>query len=504
MLGVVAACALSPRSLSPAVSGNEQVYMPLLMRQSDRSLLSHDWTIARLAPDRPLFNLLFRPLTATGSWSLVAWSGRFIGWTLLGVAVVCFLGGLGVRSAGVVTIIAVVWLTNRLSSVAGEWVAGTFEAKTFAYAALFAMLWALGDNRLVLAGLLGGVAFSLHNVVGFWTLVILGACVLALRPPRRVIGRLALATFVAAAPSMPAMIRYLGSGTDNSSADTRIVTRHAMSFHLDPAQFTRRGTALLAALFATGIVLRQIQARATPQRSQSWRVLAIAELVSAVVFAGGFVLRVLNLDSLLLSMPFRIGSVIIPVGALARLADVLGSAWRSEHRPLRAVASIGAPAAVLLLLAAGSAEDGLGVTARLTASRQHYDAVVDDTGRAFAWGRTHLPTDAVVAAPPNRKDAYSSLRRSSVASVFNIPLDALPQWRARMFDLSGLAMENLSGYELARRLGRGFSRQPFDVVTTWRERYHVTQVITTADYPLRVLFRSGDVRVYQVEPPGGS
>ena len=85
-----------------------------------------------------------------------------------------------------------------------------------------------------------------------------------------------------------------------------------------------------------------------------------------------------------------------------------------------------------------------------------------------------------------------------MASVVNIPLEDLSAWRDRLDDLTGVSLEGASGYDLAYSLGFGFRHQPFPAVARWQQRYGVTHVITTAVYPLPVLFRSGDTRVYQV------
>ena len=498
-------CLLSPNALAAVPSNNETIYLPLLMRSSDSHLLAGDWTFAGLLPDRPLFDFVFRPLAATRSWALAGWTGRLLGWMAVAAALVWLLSVLGFRQPWVAMAVGVGALANQLSPIAGEWVAGTFESKVFAYAALFAMLAALGRERWLIAGLLGGATFSLHNVVGLWSVFTLLVVVAVLRPRKSSVFHAFFGLVVGLLPGLVAMTRYLTNGGDTSVADLRIVTRHVLSFHMDPFTFARRDYLLLGSLAGASIVYDVIAHRdgdvMAASTAAGWRVFRTAEIVSGCVFLGGILARWVGLDSVLLAMPFRLAGVLIPVGAILRAGAACGAVvrWRETRRVRVATFALVANASVVFaVLCAVWFTGGQSLRERVDSGFFAADTARDDTARALLWSRTHLPPDAVVAVSPGHKGVFAELRRPTVASFYTVRFDAISQWRARVEDLSGVSLASGVGYALTGKLDEGYANRPIVAVRTWGRSYGVTHVVTTASYPLRELLRVGAVHVYEL------
>ncbi|HEY2762247.1 MAG TPA: hypothetical protein VGI75_15920, partial [Pirellulales bacterium] len=114
-------------------------------------------------------------LTTLG-WSLTtaAWIGRIVTWLMLAIS----WHGLSwtiIRRPWVAVLSAELFLfLCERGQMAGEWIAGSVEAKGFAWAFVLWALTALVNGRWNLAWVLAGVATSLHVIVGGWSAVCLG------------------------------------------------------------------------------------------------------------------------------------------------------------------------------------------------------------------------------------------------------------------------------------------------------------------------------------------
>ncbi len=120
----------------------------------------------------------FGGLTECMSLTAAAWTGRFVGWSLLAASwlwlsrAIVRRPGYALFSAGVASVL---W---QWATMAGEWVVGGLEAKVVSYALVFAALGCQLRGALAPAAwwLAGAVAF--HPIVGLWStlLAILASC----------------------------------------------------------------------------------------------------------------------------------------------------------------------------------------------------------------------------------------------------------------------------------------------------------------------------------------
>ena len=156
-------------------TGNEFVYLLYFFKAYHPAYLAGDWTFKEPTAGHAIFNYALGWLTLLMPLRAATWLGR----------VVCWLAGyFGLFRVGrhfrippwAVWVGILLWLLQRQSPVTGEWMIGSFEAKVIAYPCLLFAIDAALRDRVLLAGILSGIAFSFHSAVGMWGGAALGRC----------------------------------------------------------------------------------------------------------------------------------------------------------------------------------------------------------------------------------------------------------------------------------------------------------------------------------------
>ncbi len=133
-------------------TGNEFVYLLYFFKAWHLSTyLPTDWTFQEPTAGHAVFNYTTGWLTRLVSLTSAAWAGRLCSW----VATCIGLFRLGRHYkippwavwGGIV-----LWLLQRQSTVTGEWMIGSFEAKVIAYPCLLFAIDAALSGRNILAG----------------------------------------------------------------------------------------------------------------------------------------------------------------------------------------------------------------------------------------------------------------------------------------------------------------------------------------------------------------
>ncbi|MBN2022029.1 MAG: hypothetical protein JW809_04485 [Pirellulales bacterium] len=280
----------------------------------------------------------------------LAWTGRLITWALLAWAWRRLAVAVLPRPWWSVASAAVFVLFNERFHMAGEWIVGGVEAKSFAYAAVLFGLEALVVGRWNRAWLLFGLGAMFHVLVGGWAAV---AALLAWgflgrsRPALRSMWPGLAGGFLLSLPSLIPSLQ-LTWGVDPAVVDgaNQIYVFARLYHHLDPGQFPSNMVLRFAGLMAVWVFLRW----RTPDGSPAWSLHAFV--------AGAVALGMIGMAIAFAAAPwpgasatllkfywFRLADVAVPLG-VALGAPVLIERTRAA-RPRLALA-----AAAALVLAA--------------------------------------------------------------------------------------------------------------------------------------------------------
>jgi hypothetical protein len=381
------------------------------------------------------------------------------------------------------------WLIQRQSFVANEWIIGTYEAKCVAYACL---LWAMNfalEGGLILPAILTGLSFSFHTAIGLWG----GLAVFVAIAMQNPLPRSVLFATIAAVCGLPGLLTSLHLQITGDNA--RFLVTNEMAFHLDPHTFG--GAAKIAVLYLM-LAFNCLHYRRN-RDDRKLQFLIWFQLVGGACFAVGLLWRKLGMFSLEELFPFRVFAVTIMLMFFWHLAAAY------LHRQQRPVGAVAAAVGIFTFLALPSPVMRLQTLA--TYDWPRWREKPDDLQICFEWVRDHVPADQVVIAPPWRKDAYYFSQHPLIGCWEAPRYNAMTEWRQRMYALCG--QENVDHLDVAQNLAGDmddaaqqhyYSLSPAQL-DDMRTRYGAQILITTAQYNYRQIFATADgtYRVYRLD-----
>ena len=466
--------------------GNEQIYLLYLYKAAHHSFLLSDWTFQEPTAGHLIFNVVFGWPTLFLPLNIVCWIGRLVSW-LLTFTVLLRLGRRFSIAPWMAWAGILLWLIQRQSFVANEWIIGTFEAKCVAYVCL---LWAIEfilDGRVVLPAILTGLAFTFHSAVGLWG----GAAVgLAFASQYSIKSTLKFAIWAAvfALPGLITSLQLITGGNSISPEEAKFLVTIEMVFHLDPFVF---GKGKIVVLFLM-LLFNWLHFRANRQDA------ALKFLVRLQIFAGAFfllgiVFRLMGRFSLVELFPFRVFAVLVMLMFFWQLAAAYQHRRENPLRPM--VIALGIftffclPSPVARLQ--GLAADQL----------PKWRWQPDDFRVAAAWVRDNTSPQAVIIAPPWRKDAFYFTQRPLIADWHAPRYDAMTQWRQRIEalvgDVSQMSAEDNLASDMDQRARNFYQHLSVADISAITAKYGGDVLITTGEYPYPIMFKSGPYTVYK-------
>lgn len=467
---------------------NEHIYLLYLIKAFHPEFLAGDWTMREITAGHAVFNYAFGWPAVFVSIETVAWVGRIGCWLLVFTAMIR-LGQQFRIPVWLATAAIFFWLAERQSFVAYEWVIGSFEAKCVAYACL---LWALDfmlRGRTILPGILLGTAFTFHGPVGLWGGGALALAFFTMRPWRESV-QLCVWGFVFSVPGLVTTVWLMFGGDSISAEEAKFIVLHEMPFHLDPYVFGWMKIALLFVMLAFNV----LQARNEPDDAKL-RLMSRFQLFCGGFFLLGVAARAAGIYAFVQTFPFRVFAVLV---MLFFFWHVAAAFWHArKQRPSLLMVLIGL--AVFAVLP-GPVTNVLRIADEQWPKwRQNHD---DDYLKAATWIRQNAPANAVIIAPPWRKENFYYMQRPQIVNWHAPRFDAMTEWRARMEALVGDVTDidvkdNLSGAldAKARTHYEKLTRAQVDEIA---ERYGGTLLLTTEQHAYPALFTSGEFTIYAV------
>ncbi len=470
---------------------NEADKLPLALQRIQPSWLPGDWYLNQPQPHQWLFlelaGRLIHQLGLVGGALLI----RLAGYGLWGWGVLAVAAELGLGLPWLLVALAL-WLP-RQGMVAGEWMLGSAEPKTFAYGLLLLAFASWRRSRSGWAGLQAGLACSAHVLVGGYGALTLAALAWCRSAQRRCRGWLALGAALVGAFALykPVLGRVAELATPASArpqglsaAWLYVVFRHP--HHLVPSSWSKGWLVLLVVLLGWSVLgawLGRGAARHLPDNeAQACRDLWLWSALALVPFGVGLLASLVDPAGVLQQLyPFRLADSLVPltlvlVGARALQDLVASRAIRS--RAWRGFCSVGLP--VLVLVSAGLTSRG--------AVLRPWRALALPPEKADLYRALMATTPAggrVLTPPGGFSDLALRTRRAQVVQFRQVPgsLRLLDQWSRRLADLAGSdrwLREGPGGAAAERRLVAAYGRQSPAALAALAQRYGVVAVVTRA------------------------
>lgn len=473
------------------LDGNEAGKLALARQHVDPAWIPGDWYLTTPQPYQWLFQQL--------AGSIVGWLGFPIGSLLLRLI------GYGFWSAALARVAIQLGLTAPLAALAAilfaadqsliarEWMVGTVEPKTFAYAAALLAFATWREQRWGQSGFWSGLACSFHILVGGYAVVALAGLALfhqkahwRLQPIRR----WSLMALAAGLPMLLPLAEQMrgsafrpglaGGGLPLQPGAAWIYVYLRNPHHLVPASWPAEAwlkAAVLLLLFigAALLCLRAGRCRdffpkaATADLivwSLSGALVALVGLVISLVDRGGVLLRL---------YPFRFADT-----SLVLAAWLLLMAWIPWARRGRW------PAVVLLMVLLIQGLPDLS-SVRVGLARQFIDS--PERADLYGWLQQVPPASAVVLAPPSGfEDLPLQTGHPIVAQFKQVPTApaAIRTWYERITALAGndpLVWQGPGGWPARRRIDRAYERLDARALTRLVQRYQPGVVVTAASLP---------------------
>jgi hypothetical protein len=441
-----------------ALLSNDQDILPSARHFADRDWIPGDWYLNLHIPYRYLVDAILGPLVVAFDFDQAALITRLVVYALLVPATYFFFRSVGLRFS-VMLVILYVFIRHQ-SLIAGEWILGGAEAKSFAYGFVLLAAAAFVTQRYLLAFAFAGAAISLHVLVGVYALFCAtGAMLLnydSYWPQRRDIFSRSWVLPVTGAFGIYAVITQLGAKAGPAAAKAaEIYVRFRVPHHVFPGAWGGRMRLIEVLLAAIALcVLMYLHGR-----SRASRFIAAYALCSTVLFMTGLGIYFAGDIPLLKYYWFRFPDVMVPLMSWVLLATIINDLADGEapFRRLPRLNSVLAAAAAPLQRAWPKmfAAAAIGVIAlsvfHLLPSRgqqQRTASAGDDAATAsdnfandriaiqpmYAWIARHTPRDSVFLVDPMRSDFYMWAERAMFVSFRHSPQTEtdIAQWYERL------------------------------------------------------------------------
>jgi hypothetical protein len=481
--------------LADCFDTNEADKLPLALQHVQPAWLPGDWYLNQPQPHQGLFLTLAGQVVRQVGFVAASLLIRLAGYALwcggalalaeeLALGLPWLLGGLAL------------WLP-RQGMVAGEWMLGSAEPKTFAYGLLLLAFVSWRRRRPVLAGLLAGLAGSAHVLVGGYGLLSLGALAL-LRPAsdrdrwRPLAAALPAAALGAFALYGPVLGRLRDPAAAGAAPPLGLSPewlygpfRHP--HHLVPSTWGWGWLAVLAVLLLWAGLGRWLAGGAVrllpADQRQTCRDLWLWSALALVPFGLGLLVSLVDGgDRLLQVYPFRLADTLVPLTVVLLAARALqGLANRGGwNRPPLGPAAGRTALAVLLPVAAVLSSHG----AVLRPWRAF--APPADKAELYRAVMAHTPAGGRLLMPPGGfSDLALRTGRAQVVQFRQVPgsLAVLGEWAGRLAALAGdpaVLQAGPGGAAAERRLVAAYGRLTPGQLAALAHRHGVAAVVTAA------------------------
>ncbi|WP_448604163.1 DUF6798 domain-containing protein [Thermoleptolyngbya sp.] len=507
---------------------NETNILPFARQQFNPDWLPQDWYLNQPPGYRVPFIAIFGRMADAWGFLPTSIIGRLLGYTGLSAGLVFLSRRIGLSvPLLLLAMILFLYVNTGLSGASGaqgtvsrEWLFGGIEPKIPAYTCILFAIGLLLEGRIVMAGLLLGVATSFHTLVGGWAfLSAMAWLVLWRRDLLRHWGQTGkmLALYAAGAVfSIRPVLQQLTTQTpEGRFSESFVYVFIRTPHHLNPLSWDGgwwfKPVTLLAIALGSAYLLRSIAKQRRQLQTPTHRArmgLTAFLLCSLIPFAAGLLAAPFDTEGKFLQYyPFRFGDIMLPLNACllgcCALEQAFGTPVGQATQRLRRVslwivAAVCAAQAVVFVQQAIALQDFPSRAQR-----------IDRDGKALCeWIQQNTRRDDIFVTPPVELDNFHWLaERATIAKFKLVPpsSEGIPEWIDRLTRLSGdvnpwddIRRDRNNSLRIQRRMTRGYrnlsTEQALNLMQTYSAAYFLSKGLPKLDLP--VVYQNEDYTLY--------
>lgn len=540
---------------------NETNILPFTRQQANPNWLPQDWYLNQPPGYRVPFIAIFGRMADAWGFLPTSIIGRLLGYTGLSAGLVFLSRRIGLSlPLLLLSMILFLYVNTGLSGASGaqgtvsrEWLFGGIEPKIPAYTCILFALGLLLEGRIVLAGLLLGVATSFHTLVGGWAFLVAIAWLGLwrrdlLRNLGNVLKMLALYAVGAVFSIRPVLQQLTTQTPEGRFSESFVYVFIRTPHHLNPLSWDGgwwlKPVTLLAIALGSAILLHRIAKQRrqlhTPHHRARMGLTAFL-LCSLIPFAAGLLAAPFDTEGKFLQYyPFRFGDIMLPLNACLLGCCALEQAMSGRSpvgSPVGSSSELhselpnGSPVGLLGELPNSSTRQAakrlrrmsLWIVAAVCAAQavvfvQQAIALQDFPSRAqridrdgkelCEWIQKNTPRDAIFVTPPVELDNFHWLAERATIAKFKLVPPAsvgIPEWIDRLTRLSGsvdpwvgIQRDRNNSLDIQRRMTQGYrnltTEQAIALMQTYSAAYFLSKGLPKLDLP--VLYQNEDYTLY--------
>ncbi|MBF2083525.1 DUF6798 domain-containing protein [Thermoleptolyngbya sp. C42_A2020_037] len=517
---------------------NETNILPFARQQVNPNWLPQDWYLNQPPGYRVPFIAIFGRMADAWGFLPTSIIGRLLGYTGLSAGLVFLSRRIGLSlPLLLLSMILFLYVNTGLSGASGaqgtvsrEWLFGGIEPKIPAYTCILFALGLLLAGRIVLAGLLLGVATSFHTLVGGWAFLAAIAWLVLwrrdlLRNLGNVLKMLALYAVGAVFSIRPVLQQLTMQTPEGRFSESFVYVFIRTPHHLNPLSWDGgwwlKPVTLLAIALGSAILLHRIAQQRrqlhTPHHRARMGLTAFL-LCSLIPFAAGLLAAPFDTEGEFLQYyPFRFGDIMLPLNACllgcCALEQAMGrrslsgstgqAAKRLRRVSLWIVAAVCAAQSVVFVQQAIALQDFPSRAQR-----------IDRDGKELCeWIQQNTPRDAIFVTPPVELDNFHWLAERATIAKFKLVPPAsvgIPEWIDRLTRLSGsvdpwvgIQRDRNNSLDIQRRMTQGYrnltTEQAIALMQTYSAAYFLSKGSPKLYLP--ILYQNEDYTLYAAPNP---
>lgn len=495
-------------------ANNEVDVLPSALQTVDPDWLPNDWYLNLEIGYRRLFNWVEGPLVEWMGFEEGAIAGRIIAYLFFALALLLLFRTLRLRF--VLAAIALLPFLNTQSMIAGEWMVGGIETKTFAYIFVLLSISAWARQRWLLGFAAVGAALSFHVLVGLYA-GFCGALAIAVLHGLRLsewkpILRSSWPMLITGAWGLIAIVQQFGldAGADAAAA-WDIYINFRVPHHVLPAAWTawhKFSIPLVCLVLSLLSVLRG--------RTREIRWFGAYLLGCILLVMIGLSIHIAGADHLLRFYWFRFPDTMIPFGTMMLAAFWLGEVIERKEpfkkrtdgtdrmREWKPAAIRTARYGIPIVLSGLALISILRISDEIGAWNETDGNWIDpQTGPMLEWIRQNTPDNAVLLNDPMIDDVYVTAERATFVSFKHSPQSApdIIEWYRRLTLCNGGSPPERVNHDIPDSFSENFYDLDADAIRAIRNEYGITHYLGRPDNPLpfRSVHRTQYFVLYEVD-----